>query len=397
MKTRHGIMVLGFVLAALSGIVSRADLAIQSLDSTGRLTFSTLNDGTNYNYQVEWAPSPSGPWSPFTGMGAWIDNFTAAQGTSITSMVPMCFRVVATLGDYLVVDLSGGTNATTYPVSYYRSLADLPGGVGVNSDIYKTTNMVFRRIPAGTFMMGSPTNELGRLSNEARHQVTLTRSFYIGVFEVTQKQWAQVMGTWPTWFTNANCRDSRPVAQVSYNDIRGASYGAGWPMSNNVDASSFMGRLRVCTGAGFDLPTEAQWEYACRSGTMTALNSGNNLVATDDCSNLSDIGRYLCNGGSNYVSRNVDTSGATAKVGSYRPNAWGLYDMHGNVWEWCLDWYEATPGPASDPQGPPSGSGRVVRCGGYDDYAYRCRAALRSHNDPSFPIIDVGFRAALTP
>jgi len=375
-------------------LLSRADeFNIQSFNSTGQLTFSTLNNGTNYNYQVEWAPTPAGPWSPFTGVGAWLNNNSAVAGSSVTNTVPMCYRVVATLGDYMVVDLSGGTNATEYPVSYYRTLADLPGGVGVNSDAYKTTNMVFRRIPAGTFMMGTPTNELGRYDDETQHQVTLTQPFYIGVFEVTQKQWERVMGTWPSYFTNASYRDSRPVEMMSYNAIRGASAGAGWPTNNYVDTVSFMGRLRARTGKVFDLPTESQFEYAGRAGTTTALSSGKNLTATVICPNISEVGRYIHNGGGSYA-QNEDTSGATAKVGSYLPNAWGLYDIHGNVWEFCLDWEGIYPGTVSDPVGAISGY-RVVRGGGWLGSAFNCRTGCRGSGSLDIGYYYIGFRVAL--
>ena len=174
---------------------------------------------------------------------------------------------------YLVIDLSGGSTASNYPVS---NLSAVPANGW--TDEYKTTKLVLRRIPAGTFTMGSPTNELGRGGDETQHQVTLSQGFCIGVFEVTQKQWERVMGNWPSWYTNASYRDSRPVEQTSYNDIRGSSAGAGWPSNNNVNATSFMGNLRAKTGLGFDLPTESQWEYAGRAGTITALNSGYNLT-----------------------------------------------------------------------------------------------------------------------
>jgi formylglycine-generating enzyme required for sulfatase activity len=391
MKTRLWMLVAVVVGCVMfSGRLAQADdIAIQSFDTTGQLTFSTLNDGTNYNYQVEWAPAVAGPWSPLGGVGAAQGNIVAEPGSVVTSTVPMCYRVVASLGDYLVIDLSGGTNATTYPVSYYRSLADLPGGVGVNSDAYKTTNMVFRRIPTGTFIMGSPTNELGRedgWGDEPQHQVTLTQPFYIGVFEVTQKQWERVMGTWPSYFNNASYRDARPVEQVSYSMIRGASAGAGWPATNSVDTDSFMGRLRARTGKVFDLPTEAQWEYAGRAGTTTALNSGKNLTDLYQCPNISEIGRYWYNGGSGWSQSGGtgDTSVGTAKVGSYLPNAWGLYDIHGNVWEWCLDLYLAH-----------EGSGRVVRGGGWSYPASYCRVAYRSSTYPDFANFDLGFRVAL--
>jgi formylglycine-generating enzyme required for sulfatase activity len=390
MNTRMWMLVAAMVgCVLLSGRLAQAnDIAIQSFDITGHLTFSTLNNGTNYNYQVEWAPAVAGPWSPLGGVGTAQGNIVAEPGSVVTSAVPMCYRVVASLGDYLVVDLSGGTNATEYPVRYYRSLADLPGGVGVNSDAYKTTNMVFRRIPAGTFIMGSPTNELGRenaLGDETQQQVTVTQPFYVGVFEVTQKQWERVMGTWPSYFTNASYRDSRPVEQVSYDMIRGGSAGTNWPADNNVDADSFMGKLRARTGKAFDLPTESQWEYAGRAGTTTALNSGKNLTDLYQCPNMAEVGRYWYNGGSGY-SRNGDTSGGTAKAGTCLPNAWGLYDIHGNVWEWCLDWF---PGH--------EGSSRVFRGGGWGGSAYRCRVANRLSGGPDFASYHVGFRVALPP
>ena len=384
MNTRNWMMVMVMVGSVmLSGGFSQADLAIQSFDRTGQVTFSTLADGTNYNYQVEWAPAVTGPWSPFTGVGTSMGNLEVEPGCLVTSTVAMCYRVVASPGDYMVVDLSGGTNASAYPVIYYRTLADLPGGVGVNSEAYKTTNMVFRRIPAGAFTMGSPTNELGRY-DEPQYQVILTQPMYMGVFEVTQKQWERVMGTWPSYFTNASYRDSRPVETVSYGAIRGLSAETNWPSSGAVDADSFMGKLRARTGKAFDLPTDSQWEYAGRAGTTTALTSGKNLTAVSSCTNMSEVGRYWYNGGSGHTP-NGDISVGSAKVGSYLPNAWGLYDIHGNVWEWCLDWYPGY-----------EGSDHVVRGGSWAYSARNCRVGSR-HSPIPDDYIGVGFRAALPP
>ena len=388
-------------LAAMAQTARGGDLVIDSFDSTGRVVFGALADGTDYCYRVEWAPSAVGPWSEFGTAGAfWLDSIQAAQGSSVTGFVPMCYRVVATPGEYMAIDLAGGPEAGSYPVTYYRTLADVPGGP--NSDAYKTTNILMRLIPKGVFTMGSPTSELGRNIGETQHQVTLTKDFYIGVFEVTQKQWERVMGTWPSYFTNTAYRDTRPVEQVSYYDTRenpanSDDPAVDWPNNSAVNADSFMGRLRAKTGlTTLDLPTESQWEYACRAGTGTALNSGKNLTARGSCPNMSEVGRYWYNGGSGYT-QNGDTSVATAKAGSYLPNAWGSYDMHGNVWEWCLDWYAFTyPATVTDPAGAAWEVNRVLRGGSWGSRARLFRSANRNIDIPGFRNDTSGFRLSRT-
>ena len=380
----------GLALAANAG-----DLAIQSFNGTGQLTFNEIS--TAQTYRVEWAPAPSGPWTNFTGAaGAALDVIAATGSGIVTCSVPMCYRVVATLTppDYLVVDVSGGTGAASYPVSY---LTSAPGGGW--TDDYKTTKIVVRRIPATPgCTMGSPAGELGRNSDETQHQVALSQAFYIGVFPITQRQWEQVMGNRPSYFNNAAYYQTRPVEQVSYNDIRGASAGANWPADNNVDASSFMGVLRTKTGKAFDLPTESQWEYACRAGTATALNSGYDLTSVYQDARMDQVGRYIFNGGSGgYGNPNVATTMGTAKVGSYPPNNWGLYDMHGNVWECCLDWYGTYPGAVTDPQGATSGSGRVFRGGCWYGDARFGRSASRYEYNPYDRYNYIGFRACFVP
>ena len=287
---------------------------------------------------------------------------------------------------YMVVDLSGGTSASSYPVSY---LADVPQGGW--TDEYKTTKLVLRKIEPGTFTMGSPNGETGHKGTEDQHQVTLTKAFYIGVFETTYKQYELVMGSAPSQYKHV---DNNPVETVKYNDLRGS--GPNWPNNGHgVTTDSFFGKLRLKTGRlyTFDLPTEAQWEYACRAETTTALNSGKNLSATDECDEMAEVGRYAYNwqdGKGNYY----------CAAGSYLPNAWGLYDMHGNMWEWCLDWFQTNLGTAAvtDPQGPTSQSGtygRVFRGGGFQSEAQDCRSARRSAKAADTGDMNNGFRVAL--
>ncbi len=309
----------------------------------------------------------------------------------VSGDVTIDVRALVGTGNYLVIDLSGGANAASYPVSYLG--AEPQGGW---TDEYKTDKLVLRMILPGTFTMGSPAGEVGRDSDEAQHEVVLTKPFYMGVFEVTQKQYQLVMGSNPSYHKG----DMRPVEYVSWNTIRGNSSTYNWPNAKTVDPNTFMGRLRAKTGLdGFDLPTEAQWEYACRAGTTTALNNGKNLTSLYQDSAMDEVGRYGYNNG--YQGRTKDGKGGYSDyhttVGSYKPNDWGLYDMHGNVWEWCLDWWTSSLSAATDPVGASSGSYRVRRGGGWYDCAYNCRSAYRSHcYHPSNYDGNLGFRLSRT-
>lgn len=295
---------------------------------------------------------------------------TEAEGVTIVSTnVSVTVSLVNTDPEvvnnslYYVIDLSGGTSATSYPVT---TLSAPPGGVW--SDEYKTTKLVLRRIEAGSFRMNGS------------YDVTLTKPFYIGVFEVTQKQYELVTGNNPSRYKG----DARPVEHVSWNTIRGNSDSYNWPNVKTVDPNSFVGLLRSKTGLSLDLPTEAQWEYACRAGTTSSYNNGGNAEA-----DLKTLGRY-------YGNRNDGRGGYSehTTVGSYAPNAWGLYDMHGNVWEWCLDWYGSLSN-GTDPLGPVSGSRRVIRVGGWLNGASYCTSSNRDDDYyPSNNSDGGGFRLA---
>jgi formylglycine-generating enzyme len=224
------------------------------------------------------------------------------------------------------------------------------------------------RIPAGEFMMGSPSNEPQRDEDETQHRVRISRDFWMGQTEVTQGLWRAVMGTNPSQFSN--CGNDCPVEQVSWNDCQ-----------------EFIRKLNgMVSGGDFRLPTEAEWEYACRAGTTTPFNTGRCLNA--------DQANYVGNNPVSGCSKG-EYRERTVKVGSFAPNAWGLYDMHGNVWEWCQDWYGDYPsGSVTDPTGPSSGSFRVLRGGSWNYFAVDCRSANRPWVDPGDRLYGIGFRLA---
>ena len=222
-------------------------------------------------------------------------------------------------------------------------------------DLGGSVTMKMVLIPAGKFLMGE---------GEDRHEVTLSKPFYMGITEVTQAQYEAVMGTNPSYFKGA----TNPVETVFWND-----------------AAEFCKKLSEKTRQTFRLPTEAEWEYACRAGTQTAFSFG------DDPSALGDYAWHNWHKGNSEL--------MTHPVGQKKPNAWGLYDMHGNVWEWCADWIGEYPkGPVTDPSGPATGSGaRVLRGGAWSsDDPGRFRCAFRLNYDPSLRLNRDGFRCART-
>ena len=240
--------------------------------------------------------------------------------------VSVTARIRQFLPKYMIVDLAGRRTDGSYPVTY---ALEPPEG-GFTNVVYKTDKMVFRYIPPGSFMKGSPTTEWGRTAdNEKQRPIAITKPFYIGIYEVTQKQYKHVTGSDPS----GNKGDDRPVEKVAWTTIRGSGK---WPNDKSVSDTSFAGKLRARTGIDFDLLTDTQWEYACRAGTTTPFNDGTNYAAKTEAeykAHMNLLGRYRGNTGDG----KGGYDGGTAAVGSYRPNAWGIYDMHGNVEEWVLD------------------------------------------------------------
>jgi formylglycine-generating enzyme required for sulfatase activity len=227
-------------------------------------------------------------------------------------------------------------------------------------------------IPKGKFMMGSPETELERNINELKHEVTISHNFYMGATEVTQAQWHKIIGNNPSKFQG----NQLPVETVSWHEaVKFCKHLSEMPEEKNA-------------GRKYRLPTEAEWEYACRAGTISQFHFSRQLN-----------GRQAnCNGMRPY---GTETEGPylqkTSAVGRYSPNAWGLYDMHGNVYEWCSDWYGDYPtGTVTDPIGPATGSLRVYRGGSWFNNAVMCRSAYRIRLDPSNRNFYLGFRVALS-
>ena len=342
--------------------------------------------GTSAEFKIDLAGM--GPWEMRTAAASEAISYSTAWATNALTDAKAVVKVYPVKREkpkYIAIDLSGGTAATHYPIEY---LEDVPDGGW--SDEYKTSKLVLRHIPAGSFVMGGRNTDYPGAVNTNLHMVTITHDFYMGVFEVTQRQWELVMGTRPSNFTNDTCYATRPVESVSYQDIRGKDKGLRWPQSMDVDDTGFMGLLRRKVGMnGFDLPTESQWEYACRAGTTTALNSGKDItdwsgtgIASAEAEAVARYGGNSSAGtvdtGVKVIDRNAGVDKGTAAVGSYRPNGWGLYDMHGNVWEFCLDeCYDDAEG-AVDPVGKALGLGlRVYRGGSYENSPVGIRSANR--------------------
>jgi formylglycine-generating enzyme required for sulfatase activity len=244
----------------------------------------------------------------------------------------------------------------------------LPGRVEI--DLGKGVALRFALIPAGRFKMGSPAEEVGRGDwgdDETQHEVKISKPFYMGVMPITQEQYQAVMGTNPS---SSEFKGPKiPVTQVSWDD-----------------AEDFCKKVSDRTGRKVYLPTEAQWEYACRAGTNTPFNTGRTLPR--------DRANYWV--GVMYPSNRAgEAAYELLPAGSFKPNAWGLYDMHGSMWEWCADYYGQYTGAGADPTGPKDGSLRVLRGGSWYYSPWLCRSAYRLRYDPLHRYDYIGFRVAV--
>jgi formylglycine-generating enzyme required for sulfatase activity len=252
--------------------------------------------------------------------------------------------------------------------------------------VENSLGMTFASIPAGTFTMGSPKTETDRGDDETQHEVKITKGFHLGVHEVTQGQYEKVMGVNPSFFTPTGSGK----VKVKVKDT------SRWPVECVTwhDAVAFCRKLsalpkEAAAKRTYRLPTEAEWEYACRAGTTTALHYGDNVDSY--VANFNGLSPYGVGRGGPFHRRPAD-------VGSYQANKFGLFDMHANVMEWCHDWYAAdyyAKSPAEDPSGPADGTEKITRGGAWSNSGKACRSAVRTKLAPDESHYGLGFRVVM--
>lgn len=379
----NGLVDIDYTVACEDGVALSLDDALE----VTMVDKSVIPAVTNRAYTFLQAPLPL-----TAGRHRITWNANADGVRTRTNKAEFLLEIAHYAEEYMVIDVSDGPSASVYPTTFVNH----PPEGGFNVSDYKGNKIVLRRIRPGSYVAGSPYDEAMRRTSddrEVQHRVTISKPFYIGIFEVTQLQYKNVMDKTPSLISG----NFNPVERVSYQSIRGGN----WPNSVEPAANSFVKRLSMrCKSwnakterydvpvEGFDLPTEYQWEYACRAGTVGAYGTTNEYANTQDglIGQMNRLGRYKDNSGNKH-----------AAVGTYEPNPWGLYDMHGNVWERCRDWYQLDVRSLKqyvDPQGPDSAvdSKRTVRGASYGDSYDNCRSASRGSDTETNESNYFGFR-----
>lgn len=319
-------------------------LTVTTSGTTVSLSWTSVAGATGYT--LYYAPYPKA--DP-------IGNIPMGNKTSMSASLSDGAAFYVALQAYDSVESSGYSNIEHFIIS--------------STSYTNSLGQTFVLLPAGTFTMGSLSSAGMYYTEGPQHQVTLTPSFYMQTTEVTQAQWEAVMEDNPSTFSGC---PTCPVEWVSWDDIQ-----------------EFITKLNARGEGTYSLPTEAQWEYAARAGSTTAFyNGGITELGCGYDPNLDAIGWYCYN-----------SDNQTHPVAGKAPNAWGLYDMSGNVWEWCSDWYSNgyySISPAVNPQGPSSGDYRVIRGGSWYYKAQSCRSASRLYHPPSGWRAELGFRLVLS-
>ena len=351
------------------------------------ITTAQLNEQILKYLKPEITLQPQAPGLIFSGQSMNLSS--QAQGKYLTYQWQRNGQPIAgaTGPSFSIADVNGSLHDGNYSVvvsndfgSVTSALTPLQVDGTPSAHTVASISMEMIFCPPGTFTMGSPTSESGRGGDETQHQVTLTNGFYLGKYEVTQAQYQTVMNgnseglnADPSQFKGSN----RPVERASWNDAQ-----IFLTRLNSIEQSA--GRLP--NGWKYVLPTEAEWEYACRAGTTTAYSWGNDIN--------SSRANYNWDGGSN----DGNDFKQTRDVGQYAANPWGFFDMHGNVWEWVSDWKaNYLTGAQTNPEGPASGSRRVRRGGSWYDGGPALRSAQRNHITPSRRDLSLGFRVGFQP
>lgn len=362
-------------------------------------------DLETYGYDVaEFWLDPARRWTPTATAPPTVTETATLQPTPTATTTPRLTPTAAasfTITAAPTLPEPSATAAPSITASPTVSPSPTPLLSPTASPRPTDTPALFVMLLGGDFVMGSPPTELCRTGLETQHSVTLTRGLAMQTTEVTQQQWVRFFGSNPSFFVDP----SRPVELVTWFDAviycnRLSSY-EGWRPCYYWDqgfSEVFDGTPPVTNGTvywdqtadGYRLPTEAEWEYGCRAGTTTAYNSGQNNSSCEEDQELDPLGWYYYNSDTGFYQM-------TQSVGGKAPNLWGLYDMHGNVWEWCWNWHESyPPEPVIDPVGPATGTQRDIRGGSYDCSARSCRSAVRFYAWPSYRNCVLGFRVART-
>ena len=399
--------------ATVSGISVSQDPATRvvtvgyTLDVPAIVTVDFIDDGTPI--PAERSTTLAGAVNRRVGAGAQVIRWFPDRdwpGHSIASG-KLSARITAwsldVPPDYMVIDLRVTRTANRDNISYYASSNAIPGGIG--DRIYKTDKLVMRRIPAAgvTWRMGAEPGKWLSEADNPFHYVSFTDDYYMGVYEVTMGQYHRICGYYPTKAMDGfdpsliEDRDCHPASGISYNQSNGdGAYlrDDSWPSSkiwtlSHFPANGLIAKLYACSGIKFDIPTDAEWEYACRATTDNTLNTPGNeghvSTSTDSvCPYTEVVSWYSQNSG-----------GVTHPVGLKTPNTWGLYDMHGNVCEWCLDRMgnlSATTDPVSNPGGATSGTQRIRRGGCFSHAPLYHRSSCRQGANPSGNYVYNGVR-----
>ena len=374
---------------------------------TGAISVTATDNDTGTSYTASESALSNVVATAGTHTLVWDLNAQKIQFKSTNVVFNVAFDVAA--ATYCVIDLSDGADATSYPVTY---LSEAPDGLTNSASAYKTTKLVLKRMESDSDTYTPYYHRIYLDGTGDNNRIDITKPFYVGVFEVTQKQYELVMGSNPVSTSpkgeTYGTGDANPVYYVSYKNVRGDTKGLQWPASSDVDEDSFMGKLQAKTGLKLDLPTEGQWEYACRAETYERMYAqqyytwcfGN--VVNPDANAI----WYMW-----YNDPEGLCGTKTHEVGLLRPNDRGLYDMHGNVQEMCLDRWKIyyynndakkgivhTGQTGTDPVGPTESDydNRVVRGGYYGSSVTNCASSARTYAGESSYGYRTGFRAAWT-